>query len=260
MSQRTEWDAGQYNRYADERSRPFFDLTARIRTNQPASVIDLGCGPGNLTATLADRWPDAAVIGVDNDANMLAAAAKEQRPNLRFEAGDLATWEPSSPVDVVVANAALQWTHGHLALLHRYVGWLRPGGALALQVPGNFDDPHHLSIREVLARPRWQAALAHMPERPMSSYPATVYLSTLADLGCDTDCWETTYVHVLQGERPVLEWIKGTALRPVLSRLTSNDADDFAHEVDELLATSFGTRSWGTPFPFRRVFAVGHRS
>jgi trans-aconitate 2-methyltransferase len=256
----TEWNPNQYNRFADERSRPFFDLTGRIRKATPKTVIDLGCGPGNLTATLADRWPDAQVIGIDSDNNMLQAASKEQRPNLRFEHGDLATWQPAQPVDVIVSNAALQWTGGHLSLLHRYVDVLRPGGAIALQVPGNFEDPHHLAIRQVMARPRWKQALGPLPERALSSYPAAVYQSTLAGLGCDVDCWETTYLHVLQGERPVLEWVKGTALRPILTALGSELGDAFCDELQELLGVSYGSFTWGTPFPFKRVFAVAHRT
>jgi trans-aconitate 2-methyltransferase len=255
----TTWDPAQYDRFADERGRPFFDLTSRIRTT-PTSVVDLGCGPGNLTATLAARWPGAAIVGVDNDAAMLAATAAHQTPLLQFEHGDIATWTPPQPVDVIVANASLQWVPAHLAALPRLVASLNPGGAMALQVPGNFDDPHHLAIRQVMARQRWRAKLAALPERSVSSYPATVYQAELSYLGCEVDTWETSYVHVLQGLNPVLEWVKGTALRPILSSLSSEDGEDFCSELSELLSASYGSHPWGTPFPFKRIFAVAHKS
>lgn len=227
-------------------------------------VVDLGCGPGNLTSTLASRWPQATVIGVDNDDAMLRSAnelvACGRAPsNLRFEPGDISSWQPSEHVDVIVANAALQWVPAHLALLPRLVDSLAPGGSLALQVPGNFEDPHHLAIRQVMARSRWQARLDGLPERSLSSYPALVYQAELARLGCDTDTWDTTYVHVLYGENPVLEWVKGTALRPVLTALGPDLGEAFCAELSELLNASFGTHPWGTPFPFKRIFAVAHR-
>jgi trans-aconitate 2-methyltransferase len=255
----TTWDPEQYDRFADERGRPFFDLTGRIRTD-PRTVVDLGCGPGSLTASLADRWPSARIVGVDNDTNMLTASDKHQQANLSFEYGDIASWTPATPVDVIVTNAALQWVPRHLALLPRLVESLNPGGALALQVPGNFDDPHHLAIREVLARPQWQARLGAVPERSLSSYPALVYQSALSRLGCEVDAWETSYVHVLQGSNPVVEWVKGTALRPILSSLSPEDGEEFCSELSELLAASYGTHPWGTPFPFKRIFAVAHKS
>jgi trans-aconitate 2-methyltransferase len=253
------WDPTQYDRFADERGRPFVDLIARIRVAQPANVVDLGCGPGNLTATLADKWPSASVLGVDNDPNMLSAAAKHATSQVRFESGDVGTWTAEKPVDVIVSNAALQWIPQHLALLPQLVDSITSGGAVALQVPGNLEDPQHLAIRQVMARPRWKAALGGLPERALSSYPAMVYQSALSHLGCDVETWETTYVHVLQGNSPVLEWVKGTALRPVLSALPAEEAEAFCSELDELLRVSYGSFTWGTPFPFKRIFAVAHK-
>jgi trans-aconitate 2-methyltransferase len=256
----TEWDPIQYDRFADERGRPFFDLVGRIRVADPQNVVDLGCGPGNLTATLVDRWPMAHVTGLDNDANMLLAARTKQYANVEFIESDIATWKSDKPVDVIVANAALQWVPSHLTLLAHLVDQLRPGGALAIQVPCNFEDPHHHAIRQVMARPHWRAKLSSLPERAMSSYPAMVYQSALSHLGCDVDTWETTYVHVLHGPDPVLEWVKGTALRPVLSALEPNEANDFCVELSELLNSTYGSYPWGTPFPFKRIFAVAHKT
>jgi trans-aconitate 2-methyltransferase len=254
----TTWDPVQYDRFADERGRPFHELTARIRTS-PRTVVDLGCGPGNLTATLAQRWPEATVLGVDNDTSMLTAATAHRSDRVTFEVGDIAIWEPTAPVDVIVTNAALQWIPSHLTILPRLIESLRPGGALALQVPGNFEDAHHLAIREVMSRPQWRTTLSEVRERSAVSYPALVYQSVLARLGCEVDTWETTYVHVLHGDNPVLEWVKGTALRPILSALSASAGQEFCSELSELLLASYGKHTWGTPFPFKRIFAVAHK-
>ncbi len=257
------WNPEQYNRYADERSRPFFELVDRIRVNEPTSVVDLGCGPGSLTATLTERWPTAAVIGVDNDAAMLASAQPlaDKSAKLGFESGDIATWRPVEPVDVIVSNAALQWVPNHIQLLPSLLEHLRPGGALAFQVPGNLDDPHHQAIRAVRTRPHWAGipGLQQLPERTHSSSSAVVYTDALAPLDVAIDAWETTYVHILQGSDPILEWVKGTGLRPVLNALPDQEAKDaFCAELAPLLRDAYPTRTYGTPFPFRRVFVVAH--
>ncbi len=259
MTARTTWDPNQYDRFADERGRPFDELVARIRVADPTLVVDLGCGPGALTATLQHRWPNANIVGIDNDENMLAASRAHENSNVRFEPADIATWTPRVPPDVIVANAAFQWVTGHLSLLPALIDSVNPGGALAMQVPGNFEDPHHLAIREVKSRAHWKRALSAIPERAMESYPAATYQSVFARLGCEVDTWETTYVHVLQGDDPVLQWVKGTALRPILSTLTVAEGLDFCAELSELLRATYGTHEWGTPFPFKRIFAVAHR-
>lgn len=252
------WDPAQYGKYADERDRPFHELVARIGAAEPATVVDLGCGPGPLTASLATRWPHARIVGVDDDA-MLAKAAAHTSANVSFTKADIATWSPDAPVDVIVSNAAFQWVPAHLGLLPRLVEHLAPGGWLAFQVPANLDDPHHQAIRQVRARPRWQAQLGDLPERTHSSYPAEVYLSLLSDLGLQVDAWETTYVHILHGDDPVLEWVKGTGLRPVLSLLDADDQREFCADLAPLLRAEYGSRPWGTPFPFRRAFAVARK-
>ena len=255
------WDPVQYAKYTDERSRPFVELVNRIGAIQPRSVVDLGCGSGELTATLGQRWPDARVVGVDNDDAMLAAAQSFTTDRISFSKGDIASWVPPSTVDVIVSNAALQWVPGHLGQLPRLVEHLNPGGWLAVQVPGNLDDPHHQAIRQIRAMPRWRERFGDLAERTHASYPADVYLSLLSDLDMDltVDAWETTYVHILQGENPVLEWVKGTGLRPVLSRLTPNQQIEFCDDLAPLLRAAYGSRPWGTPFPFRRVFVVANK-
>lgn len=257
------WDPTQYLRYGDERSRPFFELVARILTDdsEVRSVVDLGCGPGNLTATLATRWPGADVLGVDNDAAMLAAAASTAGERVRYESGDIATWTPVEPVDVLVSNATFQWVLPHLDLLPTLLTNVRPGGWFAFQVPGNLDDPHHQAIREVRARTKWAKKLDALPLRTHVSYPASTYLDVLAPLCSHVDAWETSYVHILQGDNPILDWVKGTGLRPVLTALDSDDMRaEFCVELAPILRQAYPQRTWGTPFPFKRVFVVARRA
>ena len=254
------WDPGQYQRFADERSRPFADLTARIGAEDPASVVDLGCGPGHLTADLARRWPGAVVHGVDNSPEMIEAARQEEKPpRLTFEVADLRGWRPAAPVDVIVSNAVLQWVPGHLDLLPGWVDALAPGGWLAFQLPGNFDQPPHRAIGEMAASPRWQPLLG-TAELNRQAGDLAGYLDVLTGVGCRVDAWETTYLHVLPGEDPVVEWVKGTALRPVLARLDDAQAAEFLAEYRERMRRAYPTRSYGTVLPFRRVFVVAQRT
>jgi trans-aconitate 2-methyltransferase len=252
------WDPQQYARYSDERSRPFFDLTGRITSRQPSYVVDLGCGSGELTASLADRWPGARVDGVDSSPSMLEKAAPFA-DRVRFSRGDIAAWSPDAPVDVLVSNAALQWVDGHLQLLPRLVEFLAPEGVLAFQVPGNFEFPSHTLLRDLRQSPRWKALLGENSVRLGSHDPAD-YLDVLAGAGCEVDAWETTYLHILQGPDAVLEWVKGTALRPVLSLLDDEQAAEFLGEYGAALRREYPQHDYGTVFPFRRIFVIARKS
>jgi trans-aconitate 2-methyltransferase len=254
------WDAGQYLRFGGERARPFFDLVAQVGATSPRYVADLGCGPGNLTAALAERWPGATVTGVDNSAEMIAAArATVPAANLSFEVGDVRDWQPERPADVLVCNAVLQWVPGHDEILLRWADLLAPGGWLAFQLPGNFDQPSHEIAREMARSPRWRARLADARLNRQAGDPAQ-YVALLARPGFAVDAWETSYLHILQGENPVLEWTKGTTLRPVLSALDPEQADAFLREYGERVRDAYRPHPFGTVFPFRRVFAVVHRA
>jgi trans-aconitate 2-methyltransferase len=255
------WDAGQYLRFGGERARPFFDLVAQIGAVDPGYVADLGCGPGNLTAVLARRWPGATVVGVDNSAEMIAAARRETAPdvaNLGFELGDVWDWRPAAPLDVLVCNAVLQWVPGHQRLLLDWAELLAPGGWLAFQLPGNFDQPSHALVRELAASPRWRPLLADAELNRQGGDPAE-YVDLLARPGYQVDAWETSYLHVLPGDDPIVEWTKGTTLRPVLAALDREQAAEFLAEYAERLRPAYRPRPFGTIFPFRRVFAVVHR-
>ena len=255
------WDPRQYVAYADERARPFFELIARVHVETPALVVDLGCGPGALTASLLHRWPAATVVGVDSSAEMIDAAAEHAVDGqLSFEIADVSGWQPDGPVDVVVANALLQWVPGHLDLLGRMASWLRPGGALAFQVPDNFGEPSHTILRDLRTSARWQARLGEGADRGAGVERPHDYLERLIELGLNADVWQTTYLHVLDGDDAVLEWVKGTALRPVLTVLTDDaDRDAFLSDYGAALRAAYPRTSWGTVFPFRRTFAVATR-
>lgn len=269
------WDPAQYLRFGDERSRPFFELVGRIGARRPRVVVDLGCGPGQLTAALASRWPDAQVHGIDSSPEMIASAS--QLPpdpaapaaladpaatggagSLSFACGDAAQWEPEQPVDVIVSNAVLQWIPGHDKLLTRWVETLVPGGWLAFQVPGNFDQPSHVILRELAGSSRWRSRLGDAPLNRQAADPAQ-YADLLGRAGCDVDAWETTYLHVLPGKDPVLEWYKGTGLRPVLSMLDEGEAAEFLEEYGARVRAAYPRQPYGTVLPFRRVFTVARR-
>ena len=220
------WDPSQYLRYAGERARPFFDLLARVGADDPSYVADLGCGPGNLTAVLADRWPGAEVVGVDNSPEMIDAAGTEarnrSRDRLSFTLADIRDWRPDRKADVLVSNAVLQWVPGHLDL-----------------------------VRSA----RWAPLLGGVALNRQARGPAE-YLDLLARACCSVDAWETTYLHVLPGQDPVVEWYRGTGLRPVLAALDHGQAEGFIAEYRERVAEAYPAAPYGTVLPFRRVFVV----
>lgn len=252
-----QWNPATYLQFADERSRPFFDLTARVAATDPAHVVDLGCGPGQLTASLATRWPHASILGVDSSPEMIDAAQEHSGASVAFEVGDLALWSPSVPVDVIVSNAALQWIPGHLQLLPGLIERLAPGGWLAFQVPGNFAEPSHELLHD-LARDSRFADVTADRIRPAAFDPET-YLALLANLGCQVDAWETTYLHILQGPDPVFGWISGTGARPILQALAPAQRVEFESEYKAQLRIAYPAQSFGTVLPFRRVFVVAHK-
>jgi trans-aconitate 2-methyltransferase len=249
------WDPQQYTRFAGERSRPFRELVGRIDLPEARLVVDLGCGEGSLTAELADRWPAASVEGVDSSPEMIEAAARHDLPpNVSFRVGDLRNWTPAEAVDVLVSNATLQWVPDHLERLAHLVAQVRPGGFFAFQVPANFAEPSHRLLDELCRSPRWAAALGDLP-RPRSCTTGE-YLDALLALALAPDVWETTYFQLLQGPGAVLEWMKGTALRPVIAALSTEDGEAFLAELGELLDGAYPPGASGTVLPFRRIFAV----
>jgi trans-aconitate 2-methyltransferase len=249
------WNPDAYLAFGDERARPFFDLLSRVGAESPRRVVDLGCGPGNLTVSLAQRWPGAVVEALDSSPEMVESARQR---GVDAHVGDVRMWTPRPETDVVLSNAALHWVPEHADLL---VGWARElaaGSWIAMQVPGNFDAPSHDTVRQLASREPWVTSLHDMPFMVGKVVDtAAGYADLLTDAGCTVDAWETTYIHELTGEHPVLEWITGTALRPVRSRLTDEQWQQFREELKPLLEQAYPKRSDGaTFFPFRRVFVV----
>ncbi len=254
------WDPQQYQRFSDERSRPFFDLVNRVPEDGVHYVADLGCGPGNLTATLTSRWPEATVWGVDNSAEMLASAAKlPPYPHLQFVTGDISGWIPERPLDRLISNAALQWVPDHPALIPRLVSLLAPRGVLAVQMPFNFDEPTHTLLEKVRSQEPWITILGPRQRQFFVQTPAW-YADTLHALGMSVDLWETIYYHVLAGLDAALEWVKGTALRPTLNKLTVSQQQEFLAVYGEKLRAAYPVGPHGTLFPFKRLFFVARRT
>ena len=251
------WDPAQYGRFANERNRAFLDLTARIDASAPRHVVDVGCGPGHLTGLLARRWPHAVVEGIDSSPEMIAAAA--DLAGVSFSLGDAGDWQPSGDVDVVVSNATLQWVPRHQQLMGQWASALPSGGWLAVQVPGNFDSPSHALMRSLADTERWAPELRNIIHHRDAVGTPDSYANVLLDAGMVADVWETTYLHVLQGRDPVLEWMRGTGLRPLLAELSPHDADEFCSQFAAELRKAYPPGPYGTLFPFRRVFAVGHK-
>lgn len=262
----TTWDPEQYLRFAGERSRGFEDLVARIGRQDPHLVVDLGCGPGNMTARLADRWPDALVVGIDNSPEMLEKASRLRQPgSLEFAPGDLRDWSPPQRADVVISSATLQWVPGHVELLPRLLGLVGTDGLFGFTVPGNFDQPSHRLLHELATSERWRDLLAQaVSAMPTCEEPA-VYMRALLDAGAvGVDVWESTYFHLLEGPDAVLEWMKGTGMRPFLQALAA--AGGGSEEAEFLTGYAAALRAAYPPdgqgkvvFPFRRIFAVARR-
>lgn len=253
------WNPDVYLAFADHRSRPFYDLLSRVNTDEPRRVVDLGCGPGNLTATLAQRWPDAIIEALDSSPEMVAAARER---GVDADLGELETWSPKPDTDVVLSNAALQWVPSHVELLVRWAGELASGSWIAMQVPGNFDAPSHRAVREVARRAQFADWLQDLrfSEGKIVDTPSR-YADILTDAGCAVDCWETTYVHELSGPDPVLGWISGTALTEVKARLSEEAWQEYRAQLIPLLDEAYPARPDGhTFFPFRRIFVVAQVS
>jgi trans-aconitate 2-methyltransferase len=249
------WNPDVYLAFADHRGRPFYDLLSRVNAANPRRVVDLGCGPGNLTLSLSQRWPDSVIEAVDSSPEMVAAARER---GVDAVVGDVTAWSPKPDTDVVLSNAALQWVPEHPELLVRWAGELAPGSWIAMQVPGNFDAPSHLALKKVARHAPFANPLRDMPFRDGSIvHTPAQYAEMLTDAGCSVDTWETTYIHELTGETPVLDWISGTALTSVKSRLSPEAYQQYRHQLIPLLAEAYPPRQDGrTFFPFRRIFVV----
>jgi trans-aconitate 2-methyltransferase len=247
------WDPAVYRRYGTERARPFFDLVAQVGAERPRAVVDLGCGPGELTLALAERWPEARLTGIDSSPEMVEKASGSSQA-ADFRLLDVRAWQPENDVDVLVTNATLQWVPEHRDLLARWARELPPGAWLAMQVPGNFDAPSHRAIRAIAAR----YDVGHLTREAPVDEPSG-YASLMLAAGASVDAWETTYLHLLPDigdEHPVLRWVEGTALRPVKAALDENAWREFRADLAREIAAAYPAAGGYVAFPFRRIFMV----
>ncbi len=254
------WNPNQYQKFADERDRPFFDLLARVEKPDAQFVADLGCGTGNLTAKLLEKFPNASIVGVDSSAQMLKKSAQSQHKNLEFVLADLSTWQPENPLDVIISNAALQWLEDHETLIPKLTNLLKSGGVLAVQMPINFEQPSHTILRDLTGGATWKPHLTAFSSKLRAPKPAAWYIQTFHNLGFKVDAWETTYHHILQGENAVLEWVKGTALRPILKALEPELHTKFLEELGARYLEVYPKSAFGTLFSFNRLFFVARKS
>jgi trans-aconitate 2-methyltransferase len=287
------WDAKQYLSFADQRLRPFLDLVDRaeatgFRNTAPRRVVDLGCGPGNATALLAERWPQAHVVGVDSSPAMIEDAATRRIPGrLEFKLGDLREWRPGEwqpgylrdqrpgdlryrrdqrpgdgRPDLILANAVFQWVPGHLNVLTRLAGLVAAGGTLAMQVPGNFGAPTHTLLADLTRTARWRDLIPVGLAQP-GSYEPEAYLDTLERAGLAPDVWESTYLYLVDGPTGVTDFVRGSALRPITTHLSPADAIDFTAEYQALIVNAYPPREINgritQVLPYRRIFAIGQR-
>ena len=251
-----DWNASLYLRFADERTRPARDLLARVPAERVARAVDLGCGPGNSTELIVERWPEAAVTGIDTSDDMLAAARK-RLPDARFEKADVTTWRADAPVDLLFANAVLQWVPDHPQLLPALLGQLAPGGALAIQMPDNLDQQSHALMRATATEPAFAAKLARVAAGRDRLPIAQSYYDSLVGAAATVDVWRTTYYHALADAAAIVDWVKATGLRPFLDPLGPAEREAFLASYLAKIAQAYPPRADGKVLlAFPRLFIV----
>ncbi|MDD1015450.1 trans-aconitate 2-methyltransferase [Pseudomonas rubra] len=252
------WSAAQYSTFENERTRPVRDLVAALPNQAVASAVDLGCGPGNSTQVLAGRYPGAQVSGLDSSEDMIVAA-RQRLPQMAFEVGDIGSWRSEQGVDVILANASLQWLPDHAVLYPRLVRQLAVGGSLAIQTPDNLDEPAHRQIREIAKLGTWASKVGDLKLPPR--HTAAYYYDVLSPHCRRVDVWRTTYYHPLVGgAAAVVEWFKGSALRPYLAALEAQEQADFLQYYLQAMEQAYPPAADGTVLlPFPRLFIVATR-
>ncbi|MBD9527356.1 trans-aconitate 2-methyltransferase [Paracoccus sp. PAR01] len=253
------WSAAQYSRFLDDRTRPARDLLHAVPLEAPGQVVDLGCGPGNSTALLVERFPEAQVIGLDSDPDMIATAQRNL-PECLFEMIRIEDWQPEVLPDLIFANASLQWVDDHEALFPHLLDLVAPGGALAVQMPDNLDEPSHRAMREVASHPRWSARLVQANARRQPLIPAHRLHALLRPLCTKVDVWRTIYHFELAGVDAIVEWFKGSALRPYLEALTEEEGRQFLLTYREEIAPFYPESDGRALLAFPRFFLVASRA
>lgn len=251
------WSAKQYSTFEDERTRPVRDLVAAIPRGEASRAVDLGCGPGNSTEVLAERFPSAIVTGLDSSQDMIAAA-RQRLPHLAFDVADIAGWHAPSPQDIILANASLQWLPDHQQLYPKLVSQLAQGGCLAVQTPDNLTEPAHRLAREIAAQGPWAGKIGHV--RHNERHEPSWYYALLKPLCARVDVWRTTYFHPLKDHQAIVEWFKGSALRPYLAPLTPEEQHEFLAAYHREITVAYPALENATVLlPFPRLFIVATR-
>jgi trans-aconitate 2-methyltransferase len=249
------WDAEHYLRFSDARTLPAIDLLSRIGLATARRVVDLGCGPGNSTAPLKARWPEAIVTGIDSSEELLAAG-RGDHPGIDFIQGDIASWTATEPTDVVFANASLQWVSSHERLMPRLFDQVAPGGVLAVQMPRNHDFATHRLMRQVAAASEWRNRLEGARE-PSPVKAPEFYYDLLAPRSVGFTIWETNYIQIMEGVQAIIAWLHGTGLRPFLARLTEIERPVFLERYAALLEDAYPTQADGKILlPYPRLFYI----
>ena len=254
-----DWNAGQYLKFEDERTRPATDLLRRIPLAKIRTAADIGCGPGNSTELIVERYPNARVLGLDNSPSMLAKA-RERLPRATFEEVDIATWQPDERYDLIFANAVLQWLPDHPSLLARLVSFLDTGGCLAVQMPNNLNEPSHRLMEKVSREGPWAGKLASASQAREEIGSFEDYYSWLQRTGCSVDIWQTTYVHPLADEGAITEWFKSTGLKPYLDPLSPTEQSEYLDRYRAEIEKAYPAQQDGKVLlRFPRLFFVAQR-
>ncbi len=252
------WSAAQYVKFEEERTRPVRDLVQSIPDHGVERAADIGCGPGNSTEVLRERYPGAEIVGIDSSPDMIDAARK-RLPDVGFKIADIAGWDETG-FDVILANAVIQWIPDHEALLTALIGRLAPGGSLAVQTPDNLDEPSHRLMREVAAHGPWAGKLARAADARAERKGADWYFRLLRAHAPRVDIWRATYFHPLAGARAIVEWVKGTGLRPFLDPLDASEREAYLAHYEAAVAEAYPAEPDGTVLlPFPRLFFVATR-
>ncbi len=255
----SDWNPALYRQFEDERTRPARELLGRVMIEAPARIMDLGCGPGNSTEVLAVRYPGAELLGIDISAAMLAEA-RQRVPGARFESQNIATWAPVGAVDLVYANASLQWVPGHEALIPKLFEAVAPGGALAFQMPDNLDEPSHVLMRETAADGPWAEIIGDAAAVRTKILSASGYYDLLAGQAQTVDVWRTEYYHVMDSAEAIVTWLRATGLRPFIDPLPEESRMAFLKAYTTKIAAAYPAHADGKLLlAFPRMFVVARR-
>ena len=254
-----QWDPDQYLKFRNERTQPAYDLVARISHPNPRMIIDAGCGPGNSTDILLQRWPSASISGFDSSLEMLNEAEASNQ-NIKWFESTIEDWNPTKTYDIIFSNAVLQWVENHEFMLPRLLSFLNKSGALAMQMPAHYKSPLHQQLINIAGKPDW-AGFTEAERSLLSLAKPSFYYNLLAPITSKIDIWETQYFHIMDSSQAILEWFRGTGLRPFLEALPDDQArQSFESEVLKEYTNAYPQEANGKVlFPFNRFFLIGYK-